>query len=188
MDSCLRRGLANTVNLRSCAWTRAGTLTSEVLLAIVKHPHLQELAIDGGCHKCYDPTILPQFTSVRRISLIMPSPPVIGVLPMWLNSLVNPLQSLTIVCWVGTTLDVHLYQNTEPKSTQDYSAVTDELLEQMSENLSDLDELSLTGCTRVTREGLAKALYKNKNGIKSLGIGGVSTSLVRHHCSLRNDT
>ena len=187
MDSCLR-GLTNTENLRSCTWTRAGTLTPDILLAIVKNPHLQELAINGGCYESYDPTILPRFTSVRRINLILPSPPVIGVLPMWLNSLVNPLQSLTVVCRVGTAFDVHLHQNSEPKSTQDHSAVTDELLEQISENLSGLDELSLTGCTRVTHEGLAKALYKNKNGIKSLGIGGFSTSLVWHCCSPRNDT
>ena len=176
------------MNLRSFTWTRAGTLTSGILLAIVKHPSLQELVINGGCYECYDHTILPQFTSVRRINLILPNPPVIGVLPMWLKSLVNPLQSLTIVCRVGTTFDVHLHQNTEPRSTQNYSAVTDELLEQMSEDLSDLDELSLTGCKGVTHEGLAKALYKNKNGIKSLGIGGVSTSLVGHCCSPRNDT
>ena len=106
MDSCVR-GLANTVNLRSCTWTREGSLTPDILLTILKHPSLQELAINGGNYGNYDPKILAQFISLRRIDLIMPSSPVIEVLPMWLKSLANPLQSLTIVCRVGATLDVH---------------------------------------------------------------------------------
>ncbi|KAF9645469.1 hypothetical protein BDM02DRAFT_3181243 [Thelephora ganbajun] len=119
IDSCLR-GITNTVNLRSCTWTRD--------------------------------------RSVRRIKLIMPSPPVIWILPAWLKSLVHPLQSLSIVC----------------KSS---SAVTDALLEQISGDLSGLDELHLTGCQRVTHEGLTKALHHNKNGIKSLSIESISPLL-----------
>jgi len=109
IDSCLR-GIANTINLRSCAWTRDGSLSSSILLAILKHRQLQELEINGHRHRNCDHTILPQFTSVRRIKLVMPSPPVLEVLPAWLKSLKNPLQSLSIVCKVCTTLGIHRTQ------------------------------------------------------------------------------
>jgi len=96
-DSCLR-GITNVVNLRSCTWTRDGSLASSILFEILKHRSLRELEINGRHYGNYDPMILPQFTSVRRIKLIMPSPSVVEVLPRWLRSLVNPLQSLSIVC------------------------------------------------------------------------------------------
>jgi len=102
-DSCLH-GIANAVNLRSCTWTRDGSLNSNILLALLKNQSLQELEINGRHYGNYDHTILPRFTSVRRIKLIMPSPPVIEVLPSWLKSLMHPLQSLSIVCKVRTTL------------------------------------------------------------------------------------
>ena len=102
-DSCLR-GIVNTVNLQSCTWTRDGSLGSSILLAMLKHRSLQELEINGRHYGNYDHTVLPQFTSIRRIKLIMPSPPVIDVLPTWLRSLAEPLQCLSIVCKVHTTL------------------------------------------------------------------------------------
>ena len=102
-DSCLR-GIANTVNLQSCTWTRDGSLGSSILLAMLKHRSLQELEINGHHYGNYDHAILPQFTSIRRIKLIMPSPPVIEFLPVWLRSLTDPLQGLSIVCKVHTTL------------------------------------------------------------------------------------
>jgi len=43
----------------------------------------------------------------------------------------------------------------------------------------------LTGCRKVTHEGLAKALHHNKDGIKSLSIDGISPTLVRSHRSPR---
>ena len=102
-DCCLR-GITNTVNLRSCTWTRDGSLSSSILLAMLKHRSLQELEINGRHYGSYDHTILPQFTGVRRIKLVMPSSPVIEVLPAWLRSLVDPLQGLSIVCKVRAAL------------------------------------------------------------------------------------
>jgi len=71
---------------------------------MLQHRSLQELEINGRHYGNYDHRILPQFTGVRRIKLIMPSPPVIEILPAWLRSLVDPLQSLSIVCKVRMTL------------------------------------------------------------------------------------
>jgi hypothetical protein len=73
--------------------------------------------------------------------------------------------------------------NTEPKTTQTSTTVTDALLGQISEALSGLDELHLTGCQRVTHEGLVNALRHNKDGIKHLSIENFSPSLVRHRAS-----
>lgn len=75
------------------------------------------------------------------------------------------------------------YSNTKPIETQSSTAVTDALLEQISGNLSSLDELHLTGCRKVTHEGLVNALRHNKNGIKSLTIESVSPSFVRSYAS-----
>lgn len=100
---CLR-GIANTVNLRSCTWTRDGSLSSGILLAMLKHRSLQELEINGRHDGDYDHMILPQFTQIRRIKLIMPSSAVIEVLPAWLGALVDPLQSLSIVSKVCASL------------------------------------------------------------------------------------
>jgi len=151
-------GLENTVNLRCFIWTREGALHPNILFSILKHPSLQELEINGNHPKNYEYTVLLRFTSLRRIKLITPSAHVVGILPAWLESLVDPLQSLTIVC--GSAF-----------------AVTDALLEQVSRNLSGLDELHLTGCLRVTHEGLLNALRHNENGIKSLTIQRFSSLL-----------
>jgi hypothetical protein len=102
-DSCLR-GIANIVNLRSCTWTRDGSLGSDILLALLRHRSLRELEINGRHNGNYDHMILPQFTSVRRIKLIMPAPHVVEILPVWLTSLAHPLQSLSIICKVRHAL------------------------------------------------------------------------------------
>lgn len=104
-DTCLR-GITNTVNLQSCIWTRDGSLGSSILLVLLKHRSLQELEINGRHYGNYDHTILPQFTSIRQVKLIMPSPPVVEVLPTWLKSLIYPLQSLSIVCKVRAALGI----------------------------------------------------------------------------------
>ena len=102
-DSCLH-GIANTVNLRSCTWTRDGSLGSNILLALLKHRSLHELEINGRHDGNYDHMILPRFTSVRRIKLVMPAPHVVEILPAWLKSLVHPLQNLSIICKVRHAL------------------------------------------------------------------------------------
>ena len=91
---------------------------------MLKHRSLQELEINGRHYGDYDPMILPQFTSIRRIKLIMPTLPVVEALPAWLRSLVDPLQSLSIVCKVRATFSIRqrvlptLFQNRTPRSSQ----------------------------------------------------------------------
>lgn len=167
------------MNLRCFIWTRDGSLSSSVLLAILKHPFLQELEINGRQHES-NLAILPQFTSLRRIKLIMPTSPVVEILPAWLKSLISPLQNLTIVCKVGTAPDAYPVRILSGRK-QTSTAVTDALLELISEDLSGLDELHLAGCNKVTHRGLVNALRHNKNGIKSLSMDNIAPSLVRHY-------
>ena len=111
--------------------------------------------------------------------MIIPSLPVLEVLPTWLKSLVNPLQSLSIVGYARTVLGLH---NTQILTTpqQGSPLLTDALLEKISEDLSGLKKLELVECRGVTHEGLLKALRHNKNGIECLCIEMMSSSLVRH--------
>ena len=76
---------------------------------MLKHRSLQELEINGRHDGNYDHMILPQFTRIRRIKLIMPSPPVVEVLPVWLKALVDPVQSLSIVSKVRAPLRFSVY-------------------------------------------------------------------------------
>jgi hypothetical protein len=75
------------------------------------------------------------------------------------------------------------YSDIELNKAQSSTAVTDALLEQISEHLFGLNELHLTGYQRVTHEGLVNALRPNKNGIRYLTMEIISPSLVRYHAS-----
>lgn len=99
-----------------------------------------------------------------------------------------------IPCWAVAELDDCVrgrysssrssFSDAKPRRIQSSTAVTDALLEQISENLSGLDELYLTGCQKVTHEGLVNALRYNKNGIRYLRVGDISSSFVRYHAPL----
>lgn len=88
---------------------------SDVLFTILEHPSLQELEIDGRPSSFYEERILPKFTSLRRIKLIVPTPPVLEVLPEWLESLVSPLQNLSIVYKVDMVFDLCPVRTLSPR-------------------------------------------------------------------------
>ena len=94
------RGVRNCVNLRSCTWTRDGSLTTDILDSLKACPDLQELEINGHHDGHYDPSVLADFKRLRRISLIMPSSPVIDILPYWTSNCTNSLRHLSLICKV----------------------------------------------------------------------------------------
>lgn len=94
-------GIKNCVNLRSCTWTRDGSLTTDILEALLLCEHLEELEINGNHENYYDPWLLRRFSHLRRISLIMPRNAVIEVLPAWTEATGATLRHLTILCKVG---------------------------------------------------------------------------------------
>jgi hypothetical protein len=93
------QGVRNCVNLRSCTWTRDGSLHSCVLESLGSCPQLHELEINGNDSK-YNPTLLAQFSRLSKLSLIMPSAHVLDILPTWIPITGETLRSLTITCKV----------------------------------------------------------------------------------------
>ncbi|KAG1737583.1 uncharacterized protein EDB91DRAFT_1290700 [Suillus paluster] len=154
LDLCIQ-GIRNCVNLRSCAWTRDGSLESATLQALQKCPQLKELEINGHDSGYYDPWILPQFSKLSSISLIMPSVRVIEVLPSWISTTGSTLRNLNIVCKTS-------------------SLITDTLLESLAPNMTELDQLFLTGCPKVTHRGIAELVSTNRNGLTGIGLEGLS--------------
>jgi len=99
-SSCLR-GLANCTTLRSCTWTRDKTLSTEILEVISSTCFsLKELEINGHATGTYNPEVLLRFTSLNKISLIMPSLSVIEILPNWLQKTGETLTAFHILCKV----------------------------------------------------------------------------------------
>ncbi|KAG2362343.1 hypothetical protein BDR07DRAFT_1451206 [Suillus spraguei] len=154
LDLCTR-GIRNCVNLRSCAWTRDGSLESAILLALQQCPQLKELEINGKDSGYYDPNILTQFSKLSRISLIMPSAQVIEVLPSWISATGSTLRNLTLIC-------------------QTSSLITDTLLESLAPSMTELDQLSIIGCPKVTHRGIDKILSTNRDGLTGIGLEGLS--------------
>ncbi|KAF9531062.1 hypothetical protein CPB83DRAFT_849257 [Crepidotus variabilis] len=148
-------GLRNCKNLTSCTWTRQGSLTSEILEALLNCPELGDLEINGHHSTDYEPRILLRFVRLKRISIIMPSPEIIRLLPLWLAATSSCLRNLTLVC----------------KSS---ASVTDELLANFAPHLANLDHFQLIGCPRVSEKGVCDAISQNKRGLLSLGLEAIS--------------
>ena len=97
VDACLS-GIRNCVNLQACTWTRHGSLTSSVLQTLATCSRLQELEINGEHAGYYDPDILPRFSHLRKLSLIMPSVVVSHVLVPWMQNTGETLRHLSVIC------------------------------------------------------------------------------------------
>ena len=97
LEHCLA-GIRNCHNLRACTWTRHGSLTSSVLETLADSARLQELEINGENTGFYDPKILPRFSHLRKLSLIMPSAAVISVLLAWTRNTSQTLNHLSVIC------------------------------------------------------------------------------------------
>lgn len=97
LEACLA-GIRNCVNLRACTWTRHGSLTSAVLGTLASCSRLEELEINGEHAGYYDPTILPQFSHLRKLSLIMPSAAVANMLLPWTRNIKDTLRHLSVIC------------------------------------------------------------------------------------------
>ncbi|RPD61821.1 hypothetical protein L226DRAFT_552408 [Lentinus tigrinus ALCF2SS1-7] len=156
LDACLA-GLRNCINLRSCTWTRHGSLTSSVLETLVQCKSLWELEINGENASFYDPAILPQFCHLQKLTLIMPSASVVANLLPWAKNTGSTLRHLSIICKSSTR-------------------VNDGVLQELAPYLTNLDYLYLVGCPKVTHDGLWALLSGNYRGIVGLGMEGLSTA------------
>ena len=93
-------GLKNCANLRSCAWTRDDSLTSNILEALHQCKDLRELELNGHNIDDYGAQLLLGFTELHRISLIMPSVTLVRQFKPWVSATGATLRSLTLICKV----------------------------------------------------------------------------------------
>ncbi len=93
-------GLQNCINLRSCAWTRDGTITSQILETLSSSSTIHELEINGHSDRKYDPQLLLRFKNLVKISIIMPSRGVVNHLEDWVVLNQRSLRSLSLICKV----------------------------------------------------------------------------------------
>jgi hypothetical protein len=92
------KGLENCVHLKACIWSRDGSLTSHILTSLARCPELTDITLNGGSSPFYDPMDLVQLLRPRKISLIMPSISVVGILLHWLRAIGQSLTSLSLIC------------------------------------------------------------------------------------------
>lgn len=91
------RALHNCVNLRSCTWTRDGTFATPIIHALQSLSHLEELEFNGASSGKYDPSSLVQLKNLKKVRIIMPDWDVIAVLPLWMATIGNSLNNLSII-------------------------------------------------------------------------------------------
>ncbi|KAF5350601.1 hypothetical protein D9756_008654 [Leucocoprinus leucothites] len=171
----ISQGLRNCTNLRSCTWTRDGSLTSDILLAL-SNPFLstngvlsvssmpepvhalRELEINGHHSKFYDPKLLLRFKWLERITIIMPTIEVVHVLEEWVKIVQESLRSLNVICKMSPV-------------------ITDEVLIRIAPYLKNLEFFHLTGCPKVTHRGVRAVLSESERGIQNMALESVSPRL-----------
>ncbi|KAI0752600.1 hypothetical protein C8Q80DRAFT_1217127 [Daedaleopsis nitida] len=156
LEACLA-GLRNCVNLRACTWTRHGSLTSSVLETLADCSRLQELEINGENTNYYDPSILPRFSHLHKLSLIMPSAAVASMLLPWARNTSETLRHLSVICKSSTRIN-------------------DDILHDIAPHAANLEYAYFVGCPKLTHEGLWALLSSNYRGIVGLGMEGLSTA------------
>jgi hypothetical protein len=150
-----RRAISNCVNLISVTWTRDGTLKSYLLETLSALPALRELEFNGHDAGQYDPALLLRFRRLEKLSVIMPSTAVAQSLVPWMQSSGHHLRHLTLIC----------------KST---NVITDDLMKSIVPSLVSLQQLHLTGCPRLTHQGVLPFLYGTQFGLEALSLEGLS--------------
>lgn len=156
LSSLCVKAIRQCTNLRSCTWTKDGSLHSDLLRSLSNCQQLQKLEINGNSGE-YDPLILTQFQNLQKFSLIMPSVHVLNVLPTWIKAVGATLRSLRLIC-----------------KASDH--VTDELLELLSSDLAGLEYLIMFGCRRVTHKGIGALVSANRNGLLAINMEALSPS------------
>ncbi|KAF5371581.1 hypothetical protein D9758_003430 [Tetrapyrgos nigripes] len=150
------RALKNCTHLRSCTWTRDGSLNSEILQGLKEHSkELEELEINGHNEGNYGANVLLGFEGLRKVGLIMPGAEVVRNLSPWFGQIGSSLRHLTLICKLS-------------------SLITDTLLERLAPDMRHLDYFYLTGCPKVTERGITSVLSQNETGIVGLGLEGLS--------------
>jgi hypothetical protein len=91
------RAIRNCVNLRSCAWTRFGTLNGAIIKALQSCP-ITEFEFNADPGRNYVPTQLLVFDKLESLKLVLPGRPMDDILVDWVKVIGNTLRSLSIIC------------------------------------------------------------------------------------------
>jgi hypothetical protein len=99
------RALRHCIHLRSCTWTRDGSLNSNILQGLKEHcQELEELEINGHNEGNYGADVLTRFEGLRKVGLIMPGAEVVRNLSPWFGGIGSTLRHLTVICKVSRFL------------------------------------------------------------------------------------
>ncbi|CAE6535072.1 unnamed protein product, partial [Rhizoctonia solani] len=94
------QAISNCVNLRSCSWTRDGTLSTRMLQELAGLESLKELEINAkpGAFGAWFPEDLLAFRGLQSLTLIMPARSIVELLPAWSAENKDTLESLVVIC------------------------------------------------------------------------------------------
>ncbi|KEP53367.1 hypothetical protein V565_032220 [Rhizoctonia solani 123E] len=156
MIALATRAVSNCINVRSCAWTRDGTLSTRVLQGLAGLDSLKELEINAkpGAFGAWVPEDLLAFRGLQSLTLIMPARSVVELLPEWSAKNKDTLESLVVIC----------------KSTP---YLNDDILRGMLPSLWNLRRLHLAGCIKLTESSVGNFLADNSH-LRSLALEACS--------------
>ncbi|TIA88286.1 hypothetical protein E3P99_02674 [Wallemia hederae] len=159
LTSCLQ----HFVNLEICSWTRAMTLTTEILSVVSMLPKVAELEINSGNDVRYDEIFTRgRWPALHTLKIILPDRSIARALRPFLQQRGEQLVSLTILAKESGVID-------------------DNYLNSVAGSLVNLHQLSLGGLKRVTDASILSILKRNPQ-ISSLALE--SLNLTNSHWEL----
>lgn len=103
LEALAVKAIENCINLRSCTWTRDGSLTTQIIRRLGNLEGLKELEINGrpGTWGEWVSHDLLLFKGLQSLTLIMPARAVTDMVPEWVAQNAETLESLAIICKVS---------------------------------------------------------------------------------------
>lgn len=96
-ESSVIGAIRNCSHLQSCSWAEVGSLSSEILQELSLLSNLRELEVDGN-NWGYGPDMLLKFKNLERLSVVMPSVPVLKQMHDCLALNSQSIRSLAFTC------------------------------------------------------------------------------------------
>ncbi|KAF8607315.1 hypothetical protein BDV93DRAFT_468045 [Ceratobasidium sp. AG-I] len=157
LEALAVKAIEKCTNLRSCTWTRDGSLTTQIIRRLGNLKNLKELEINGrpGSWGEWVSQDLFLFSGLQSLTLIMPARAVANIVPSWVAQNAETLESLVIIC----------------KSSP---LISDEALRTMAPSLRRLRRLHLTGCAKITEISVYRVISENCVGLQSLALESCS--------------
>lgn len=153
----LTSSLTHFTNLEILSWTRAMTLSTDILSVVSTLPRLSELEINSGNDIRYDDIFKPtpaRWRTLHTLKVILPDRSIARALRPFLQQRGQQLRSLMILAKESGVID-------------------DKYLNSIAGSLTNLHQLSLGGLKRVTDRSIVNILVRNPH-ITSLALESLS--------------